>query len=628
MKKIIRLLRRYLFSTKIPQEGRIFNATMLLCVAGAVLGSVVTLMELSSILSAILTLALGAAIVAFTVICNKTHRYDDGNLFFSLVVGVFIFPILFFVSGGIYSGMLAYFILGAAAMSVLLKGIRFFIVISLYILVCLCCYLTSFFFPELVTPIVSESLIYLDVCLSFIVSSAMVIFTIKNQNGQFIRSQKALEVERLRADAASAAKSDFLSNMSHEMRTPMNAIIGMATVGLAAEDLKAKNRSLEQVGLASKHLLAIINDILDMSKIEAGKLELSPAPFSFTAMIASVTNVISLKAEERNQDFVVEIDPQIPAALVGDGQRLAQVLTNLLSNAVKFTPEKGRIALRIAVENPGATGSDARPALDTKAAQSPQAQTSERSSDRAPDPSFDIRLRFEVQDNGIGITAEQQSTLFKAFTQADSSISRKYGGTGLGLVISKRIVELMNGQIWVQSQPEAGSTFGFTAELKIASAAQSADIETSDTNNVVATSAQALQEDELDLSAYTLLLAEDVEINQEIVLALLESTGLKIVTALNGSEALEAFSSQPERYDMILMDIQMPEMDGLEATRRIRALAKTVPRAATIPIVAMTANVFREDVEKSLEAGMNGHLGKPIDLGELLSALKKHLLGQ
>ncbi|MFP3153829.1 response regulator [Lachnospiraceae bacterium ZAX-1] len=516
------------------------------------------------------------------------------------------------------------------------------------------------------------------------------------------------------AKNASQAKSDFLANMSHEMRTPMNAIIGMTMIAKTA-DIERKDYCLSKIDDASTHLLGVINDILDMSKIEANKLELSFESFSFEKMLQKVVNVINFRVEERQQNLIVYIDKEIPPFLIGDDQRLAQVITNLLSNAVKFTPEQGNIRLNTHLLHHGEDG------LCT--------------------------VQIEVCDTGIGLSKEQQSRLFSSFEQADSSTSRKFGGTGLGLAISKRIVEMMNGQIWVESELDKGSTFAFTIQAKrdpkeekhddslllginwnnvrvlmvdderevreyfkeiaqqfgiacdtasggaeactlikqngsydiyfldwkmpgmdgielsrqikghgtdksvvimisatewsvIAENAKEAGVDkflpkplfpsaiTDCINECLGTSsvlALEPQPGEVDcFSEYRVLLAEDVEINQEIVLALLEPTQLTIDCVDNGAEALERFHLEPEKYDAILMDVQMPEMDGYEATRQIRKL--DIPRATTIPIIAMTANVFREDIERCRASGMDDHLGKPLDIEDVLAKLRKYLL--
>ncbi|MCL2814954.1 MAG: ATP-binding protein [Oscillospiraceae bacterium] len=392
-----------------------------------------------------------------------------------------------------------------------------------------------------------------------------------------------LAIAKANAEAASQAKSEFLANMSHEIRTPMNAIIGMTNIGKATADIERKDYSFGQIENASKHLLAIINDILDVSKIESGKFELAPVEFDFEQMLQGVINVVNFRVEERQQKLSVYVDPNIPQPLIGDEQRLAQVITNLLGNAVKFTPNKGSIDI-------GAYFLEEENGVCT--------------------------IKISVTDTGIGISPEQQLNLFKTFQQADTQTSRKFGGTGLGLAISKSIVGLMSGKIEVESEMGKGANFAFTVQMKRADKKSPSDSET-----------QNPKGDKADINGifcgHRILLAEDVELNREIVLALLEPTELAIDCASNGVEAVKMFIDSPGRYEMIFMDVQMPDMDGYEATRKIREF--DTANAKTMPIVAMTANVFKEDVEKCLAAGMNDHIGKPIDLYEVLCVLEKYL---
>ena len=382
------------------------------------------------------------------------------------------------------------------------------------------------------------------------------------------------------ATAANKAKSNFLANMSHEIRTPMNAIIGMTNIGMSAANIERKNYSFVKINDASRHLLGIINDILDMSKIEAGKLELVPVEFNFEKMLQRVIDVINFRIQEKKQNFTVNIDGKIPQIMIGDDQRLAQVITNLLGNAVKFTPEEGSVSLNAYFlgETNGV-----------------------------------CRVKITVADTGIGISKEQLDRLFHAFTQAETDTTRKFGGTGLGLVISKTIVEMMGGEILVESQTGKGSVFTFTTQMKRAAASSASTEQSADKTENISNI----------FKGHSILLAEDVEINREIVQALLEPTLLDITCASNGAEAVRVFCKDPDKYEMIFMDLQMPEMDGFEATRRIRAFDN--PNAKKVPIIAMTANVFKEDIKHCFEAGMNGHIGKPLDFGEIIKILHKYI---
>ena len=376
--------------------------------------------------------------------------------------------------------------------------------------------------------------------------------------------------EKENAQAAAKAKSEFLSRMSHEMRTPMNAIIGMTKVAENTTDAEKITHALATIDASSKHLLGIINDVLDISKIEAGSFKLVDEPLNIEKTIANACNLVANQVEKKRQELSVAMEPELNVSYMGDELRLSQVLTNLLSNAVKFTPEGGSIWVTVEnISNDDDTGV----------------------------------LRFCIRDTGIGMTDEQMSRLFVSFEQADGSISRRFGGTGLGLAISKNITEKMGGRIWVESEYDKGSAFFFEVSLKKASHQVDIKPDGRDTGAL-----QAVP----DFTGVKVLLAEDMDINREVFKALMEETGLKIDEAENGLIAIEKFRQNMHEYDMIFMDIQMPEIDGYEAAKTIRAFDDE--RAKAIPIIAMTANVFREDIEACLSAGMNDHLAKPIDV--------------
>ena len=405
-------------------------------------------------------------------------------------------------------------------------------------------------------------------------------------SGTMLMFHDVTDLKRTREEAleASRAKSSFLSNMSHEIRTPMNAIIGMTSIGIREKTTERKDAAFHKIDSASTHLLGVINDILDISKIESGKMELSTVEFEFAEMFERVHNVIVQKIEEKNQKFTIDIDTAIPNRLYGDDQRLAQVITNILSNATKFTPEYGEITLSIKLQ--------------------------ELTGDKCC-------IQMFVKDSGIGMTKQEQSKLFNIFQQAQAGTSRKYGGSGLGLAISKRIINLMGGDVWVESEPGKGSCFYFMVCLGVVPETGK------ETQAGHAPGGDAAEDTSSDFSGKTILIVDDVDINVEIVVALLEATGVTMDTAQSGKQAYDAFVANPERYHLILMDMQMPEIDGLEATRMIRSAG--MPTSASTPIVAMTANVFKEDIDKCKAAGMNDHLGKPINMTDVITILSRYL---
>ena len=396
-----------------------------------------------------------------------------------------------------------------------------------------------------------------------------------------IRMQKRTEEElRFAKDAAEQAakvKSDFLARMSHEIRTPMNGVLGLTHLALENSPPPSQKMYLEKIQASARILLGVINDILDFSKMESGKFQLERARFSFSGMLSTVVDLFQGQAEAKNLRFVLDKDEGVPSFVIGDELRLSQVLLNLCSNAIKFT-EQGEVVLRIYIADQSA---------DT------------------------VRLGFSVTDSGVGMTEEQLAGLFQPFTQADTSTTRKYGGTGLGLVISKLLVEMMGGEIGVKSAPGAGSTFQFTIPLEKADAPEAA--------GEVAQTSETAEGESRDLRGLRILLVEDNEINQEIAVALLESLGLSVLVAGNGAEALSLLADHD--VDGVLMDIQMPVMDGLTAARRIRETGREGVR--NLPIIAMTAHAMQEDRGKSLDAGMNDHITKPIDVRELRARLDR-----
>ncbi len=391
------------------------------------------------------------------------------------------------------------------------------------------------------------------------------------------RAQQDLVQAKDAAEAANRAKSAFLSNMSHEIRTPMNAIIGMTRIAMEADELPKIRQSLKKVNASSEHLLNVINDVLDLSKIESGKLELYNTDFSVANAIQGPMGIIQVKVDEKRQRLVTSIAPDVPGRLHGDCNRMAQVIMNLLSNAVKFTKEGGEVQLSV----------DAQPMEGGK-----------------------TRLNVSVLDSGIGMTKEQQSHLFKAFEQADAGITSRFGGTGLGLAISKRLVEMMGGEIWAESIPGEGSRFSFYV---VFSEAQTQPEKPAD----------PAEASDHDFTGKRILLAEDIEINREILCSLLSSTHVQIDEAENGALALALFQQNPGKFDLIFMDLQMPVMDGYTATRAIRNCSQN--DAGTIPIIPMTANAFAEDVQNCLAAGMNDHVSKPINPDTVIEKMKKYI---
>ena len=401
-------------------------------------------------------------------------------------------------------------------------------------------------------------------------------------------ARESAEKAQKAAEKASLAKSEFLSRMSHEIRTPMNGIIGMTEIARQNADNPEKvDDCLKKVALSSKHLMSLINDVLDMSKIESGKIQLKNELFDLRLFLENLENIYSVQAETKGIDFGISLSGRIDELIGGDSLRLNQILTNLLSNAFKFTPKGGSIVLGV----------------------------SELKHEEGR-----VLLRFSVRDTGMGIKEENLDKIFEAFEQENAEITHKFGGTGLGLSIVRRFSELMGGSVTVRSEYGKGSEFEVILPFAVPENSRMLDWKAGSSPEK-----KTAETKTYNFAGKHILLAEDNELNREIAVELLGTvTGAKIDEAEDGRKAVALFDkSEPGYYDLILMDIQMPQMDGFEAARKIRAMER--PDAAAIPIFAMTANAFAEDEEKSRQAGMNAHLSKPLEISAVLAAMNEIL---
>jgi len=400
---------------------------------------------------------------------------------------------------------------------------------------------------------------------------------------QDVTTRKKLETELIRAkeqaESGARAKSTFLANMSHEIRTPMNSIIGFIEISLENNNVPKEVLSyLHTARNSAKSLLTLINDILDVSKMEAGKLDISYATFYLPEFLKELLQTFETKASEKNIDLKLELDPELFICIISDSGRLRQILINIIGNSIKFT-HKGRVTLLV------------------------QKNKNEQGA-----------LLFSIQDTGIGMTESQISRIFEPFTQADETTSRRFGGTGLGTTISKQLIELMNGEIWAESKENQGTTFFISLPVTLPECASHCQIDCDKHRSIGESNVPQLKK------SYRILLAEDITENATLATIRLEQQGSVVELARNGKEAVDMFNNN--NYDIVLMDVQMPQMDGIEATMLIRKLEKN--QSVKTPVIALTASVMKEDIEKCMNAGMDAIVGKPIDFSELFKVIQEY----
>lgn len=502
-------------------------------------------------------------------------------------ISMLLLPMMFFTGGGVYSGMPSWFIIGIFFTFLLIEGRLCWFLTAIQVLLYLACIIISYLHPELVNAFPTRKGEFVDITQSMIVAAFSIGLIIRFQTYTYekvlkksIEQNKQLEETKDIANKANSAKTKFLSNMSHYIRTPINGIIGMLEIAENnPDDLEKQADCRRKIKISSDHLLSLINDVLDISMIESGKIEFTKETFDIRKLVEDCTSITRNAANERNIKICTKYENMDYPYLCGSPLHVRQIIINIVGNAVKYNRDNGSVMVNV------------------------------KESVCEDGKAF---VSFTIEDTGIGMPEEFLSRIYEPFTQAHEGARTKYEGTGLGMAITKGIVEQMNGTISVKSSLNEGTVFMVTIPFQIGA---KTDIKP-----------ETDISGKISVNGLNVLLVEDNDLNREIAQYMLEREGMHVVNAVNGQEAVEIFSkSDINKFDCILMDVMMPVMDGLEAAEKIRALERA--DALTIPIIAMTANAYADDVKKAKNAGMNEHISKPIDKNRLFTVIMRYCSG-
>jgi signal transduction histidine kinase/DNA-binding NarL/FixJ family response regulator len=573
---------KYIFSDDLPLEGRVFNLVLTFGIFAEFIAMVVRTIEGVSLTAVLAVFGMMVITIAAFYLCNKFNFYRPGIWIALIIICNLLFPLVFFTSGGVNSGMTGYFVLTLVLIFFLTRGKGCVFMVLIHILILTACYIAGKLYPAMVIPFKHDFSRYVDIIQTILVSGILIGMLVKYQN-------RIYEKEKSKAEAATRAKAEFLANVSHEIRTPLNAIIGLGELELGRELPGETRVNLEKIHNSGMVLLHIINDLLDISKIESGHFALVPGKYQVSSFINDTVNINMVRIGSKPIRFKLSIDENIPRILIGDELRIRQILNNLLSNAFKYTKE-GTIELSINCE--------------------------EKTADS-------LYLVCTVKDTGIGIKAEDVSKLFSAYNQVDSKSNRYIEGTGLGLSISKNLAEIMDGSISVKSEYGVGSSFTVRIRQGIAAPEPLGE----STARALETFRFAVVREKrrgprFKMPYARVLVVDDVQINLDVAQGMMLLYGLTVDCVLSGPEAIRLLREEKPRYDAVFMDHMMPGMDGIEAVRIIREEIDS-EYARTVPIIALTANAIIGNEEMFLSAGFQAFLSKPIDSVKLDAALNK-----
>jgi signal transduction histidine kinase len=590
-------LSRFILSSDIPLQGRIFNLIMVICVIAGLVGFFATLFLAVSPLMAFIVLLLPVIAGWLIWYVNRTYRYRLGAVIIIITFGCIGFPVIFCSSGGVGSGMPTYIVLGAVVTFMLFKGRDCVIMVGVYMAANLFMIVLTYRYPDLLTPIETTIGWYADVAISIMVSSISLGLMTKFYGAVYDRANR-------RAEIALKAKDEFLANISHEIRTPMNAVIGLTEIELRKDHRDETNASFEKIHSSAVSLLGIINDVLDISKIESGKFAIVPDTYDIASMINDTVNLNIVRIGSKQIDFKLVVDERLPSLLYGDELRIKQILNNLLSNAFKYT-EEGRVTMTVRSEpaaQPYADGADASGGAG-------------------------VRLIFEVSDTGRGIPEEKLSALFAKYSKIEDASGHKIEGTGLGLFITKSLAELMGGSVSAKSVAGKGSVFTVSlVQQRVGVDTIGADLAhglESFSYESMTTRANA-DFDYVKMPYGRVLVVDDIEINLEVAAGMMLPYEMTVDKVDSGVKAIDLVRAGEPRYDLIFMDHMMPGLDGIETVHIIREeLGGESEYARAVPIIALTANAIVGNEEMFIENGFQGLLAKPIDMRKLDEVLRK-----